>query len=469
MNKRAVMSEVGRLVLPLVILAAGVLAYTAIANFRQPPPTVERKPLIPLVETIAIQPHTGSVDIRADGAVVPFREINLSAEVGGRITFKSPQCRAGHFVTEGTLLLEIDPRTYQLDVNRLQEEVKQAEASLEELEVEIQNTGALVELANEEVALRKRELERQLSLQGRATSEASIDESRRAELSARNNRTTLQNQQRVLEATRARLTSGRDLVQARLAQSELDLEKSKVVAPIDGVIVRESVEQDSFVQPGTALFSIEDTSAVEVRCNLRMEELDWILGQGTTAFTSSAAEADPGIDPPQPHQDYHLPRAPATVSYRLGEREYQWDGVLWRYEGIGLEEATRTVPVRILVSEPRKMRVQGSNGAALGGPRALVRGMFVRVLLHAEVEKPLLRVPERAVQPGNVVWCVRDGRLAVVRLRNITLLDDVVIVPETEEGLRAGDRVISTPLTAAADGMIVQVREPQRNVTKEAP
>ena len=77
----------------------------------------------------------------------------------------------------------------------------------------------------------------------------------------------------MLQAKKPRLTSAIKLIDVRLEQAELDLKRTKVTAPIDGMVVVESVEENAYVQKGTPLVTIEDTSAVEVRCHLRMDEL----------------------------------------------------------------------------------------------------------------------------------------------------------------------------------------------------
>ncbi|HWL10933.1 MAG TPA: HlyD family efflux transporter periplasmic adaptor subunit [Planctomicrobium sp.] len=449
-----------RVVLPVGILAGGVMAFAAITGQREAPPQVERRVTVPLVGGVTVETHNGNLDIRVDGVVVPHREIQLSAEVVGRITHKSPVCRAGHYVTAGTLLVEIDPRTYQLEVNRLREEVKQAEAGLHELDVGMANSQTLLTLAEEEGALRKRELQRFVTLLSQnATSENIVDDARRQELAARNNIASLQNQLRTQEATRVRLESARDLAGTRLEQAQLDLEKSSIRAPIDGVIVSESVEENHFVQTGTSLLSIEDTCAAEVRCNLRMEELAWIWQQ--------ERESSPNVSTDDLSEDYHLPRTPVTVSYRLGDCEHHWEGTLWRYEGIGLDEATRTVPCRVLVPHPRKVASGMSSKRQEGAPRALIRGMFVKLTVHAHPETHLLRLPERAVQPGNVVWCVRDGLLNIIPLRNVTIQGDKVLVPELSDGLHQGDFVVTTPLPIATHGMAVQLQNRAADAVKE--
>jgi multidrug efflux pump subunit AcrA (membrane-fusion protein) len=444
-------TEILRMILPVAILTGGILTYAGFASFRQPPKPVEQTESLPLAEVVPIEAKEGGLDLIVDGVVVPFREISLSAEVGGRITHKAPECRAGRYVTKGTLLAQIDPRTYQLEVDRLGQEVEQANGTLTELDVEIENTKSLLVLADETGALRARDLERMEALyRQRAGSESELDEARHAELNARNNIATLRNQLRMAEAKRTRLTAARDLAITRLDQAKIDLEKSQIRAPIDGVIVTESIEQESFVQPGTPLYVIEDTSAVEVRCSLRMEELNWIWQQKNAREARSEQDSKTG--------DYHLPQTKVTISYRLGQREYQWEGNLSRYEGIGLDERTRTVPCRVLVPQPREMKTLTTGETALnGGLKALVRGMYVKIAIHVQPDVALLKVPEQALQPGNIVWCLRDDKIRVIPLRNVTMHDNLVLVPESPEGLHDGDKVVITPLLGVTDGMPVRI------------
>ena len=133
---------------------------------------------------------------------MPHREIYLSAEVAGRITFKAEQCNAGNYVEEGTLLLEIDPRDYELEVRRLGKEIAQAEASLRENEVETQNAETMVALADEELKLQRQEMTRVLDLSKRGViTESDIDTAKRNELAARN---TVQVQKNLLQLQKTR-------------------------------------------------------------------------------------------------------------------------------------------------------------------------------------------------------------------------------------------------------------------------
>lgn len=447
--------ETVRIIAPLAVLAGSVFVAGSIIASRKSPARAVEIVEAPAVDTATVQVHQGGLDIQVDGAVVPHREINLSAEVSGRVISKASDCRAGRYVTKGTLLVEIDPRNYELESRRLEREVEQAEASVQELDVEIENTQKLVALATEDTALQQRQLERLETLHGRGAVTASgLDDGRRAELASRNAQVQLENQLRMQQTSRSRLLSVQALANAKLDEAQLNLERTKVIAPIDGIICSESVQQDDFVQAGAKLVTVQDTSAAEVRCMLRMDELAWLWladesGDRTDEETQLA------------QRDWQLPRTPVTVCYTLGDQQYCWEGFLNRFEGVGLDEKTRTAPCRVLVPDPRRVRINGQASVLPGaGPRALLRGMYVKVTVHAKPSIALLVVPERSVQPGNIVWRVRDGRLNVVSLNNVRLLDDAVVVPGNDTDLRPGDQIVVTPLAVANEGMAVQVNQP---------
>lgn len=449
MHKReSFFSELPRIVIPVAILAVGGAALIVIGGGKEPGKPADVPELAPLVETARVEAHEEGLAIETDGLVVPFREINLAAEVGGRVSAKSRQCQAGTYVEAGQLLLEIDPRTYELDVLRLEREVDQAEANLEELKVEGSNTESLIELAEEDLELQRGELERMRELWTRkSTSEASLDEAKRAELTARNSLTSLENQLRMTAARRNRLRQAKALAEARLELARVDLSRTQVHAPVDGVVVRTHVEEGGYVQPGAQLVTLEDTSAVEVTCSLQVEELGWLWEHAGIESEDASSDA---------RRDYQLPQVPVTVTYNVRGRRYGWDGILDRYDGLGLNEKTRTVPCRVLVSEPREGRALAEDSRRRG-PRALVRGMYVTVQLRMGSRTPLLKVPKRAVRPGNQAWRVREGRLHIVDLDMAQATDRWALVRADAGDWVAGDQVVVTPLSAVHDGMSVRL------------
>jgi len=429
---------------PLVILGAGIAAFMLLG--RQPPPERRQaeQPAAMPVEAVDVVRQEGGLTIALDGVVVPLREVTLAAEVPGRILRKSDACKAGRFVTKGTLLFEIDPRDYELEVARLEREASQAALAIDEATAEIAQNATAAELAGQQLELARREVRRLDGLKAdRVVTEAEHDRAVREELSATATLSNLQGQARVMEKRRSRLEEARALAETMLARAKLDLERTRVSAPTDGVVVEDHVEQDSYVAKGMALVTIEDTSAAEVRTSLQMDQVASVWRSAEVAGA--------------PHD---MPETPATVVFRLGDQAYEWDGVLSRQEGRGLEEKTRTLPCRVIVAKPATVRAVDRYGVPVrptppGSPQTLLRGMFVEVRVHVDSPHELVSIPEEACRPNGEVWVIRDGRLAILRPRPVEVAGGRAVFESGPSGLAAGDRVVVSQIAQPRSGMAV--------------
>lgn len=454
-----ILREIVGWVAPLGILAAGITAFWMLGS--QPPPARrESDPRAAVaVETVPVQRESSRLDIVADGVVVPLREVSLAAEVAGRIVEKSEVCRAGRFVAKGDVLLRIDPRDYELEVERLEREQRQAGLAIEEVAEEIAQNAASEALAERQVEIARREVARLDGLKaGRIVTESEHDRAVRDELTAAARLSDLQGQSRVLAKRRHRLEEALSLSATLLERARLDLERTTIRSPVAGMVVDDRVELDSFVSKASALVTIEDTAAAEVRTSLQMEDVARIWG--------GRRNADAPVE-------RGLPDAPATVVYRLGEKRYAWQGTLSRQEGRGLDDRTRTLPCRVLVPDPGDVRALDRYGAALPrvppeAPRTLMRGMFVEVRVHVEATGELVSLPEAARRPGGEVWLVRDGRLVVAQPRPLEVRDGRIIVDAAASGLEPGDRVVVTQLSLPREGMAVVERSGGREPLKTA-
>ena len=254
----------------------------------------------------------------------------------------------------------------------------------------------------------------------------------------------LQGQKRVLTKRRERFTEAESLASTMLERAKLDLSRTQVLAPMDGIVVEDKVEQDSFVSKGTPLVMLEDTSAVEVKTSLRMDELAQVWG-------GRPADGD-GLGA------YDLPDAPARVVFTMGDRTYEWDGVLSRQEGRGLDEKTRTLPCRVLVANPADVKAIDRYGATMAtlppeAPRSLLRGMFVEVRVQVDVPQPLVAVPQEAVRPSGDMFLMRDDKLVIVHPRPFHSGGGLIAFNEAESGLLQTDRVVTSQLANPREGM----------------
>ncbi len=440
---------------PFAILAAAVGVFFMLGS--QPPPVRsdgDADAALP-VRTAVVTEASGQIEMDLDGVVVPLKEVSLAAEVGGRVSLKTDECEAGTFVTKGTLLLEIDPRDYELEVERLLREVAQAGIYIEEVDEEMLQNNESIGLAQRQVELAQREVTRLEGLKAnRVVTESEHDRALRDELTAINTLTQLKGQQRVLEKRKNRLAEGRLLAETQLEKVRIDLSRTRIAAPFDGVIVRDPVEQDSYVSKGNELVTIEDTSAAEVRTNLRMDEVARVWGSGSAS----------GNVAPRPGRGggaYELPDVSARVVFELGDRRFQWEGRLSRQEGGGLDARTRTLPCRVLVSDPAGVTALDRYGQPMsqlppGSPTSLLRGMFVQIEVLVEAARKLVAVPIDAVRPSGDVWLLRNNELVIVRPTRVHATDDAVLYAAEDSGIIAGDRVVVSQLANPYDGMAIE-------------
>ncbi len=98
---------------------------------------------VPVVEVIQPKIEDVTLQIRESGTIVARNNIQLSPQVGGRVTAVSPNLASGGYFTANEVLFELDPADYQSAVNRAQAErsaaladlsIEQAEARVAEQE-----------------------------------------------------------------------------------------------------------------------------------------------------------------------------------------------------------------------------------------------------------------------------------------------------------------------------------------------
>jgi RND family efflux transporter MFP subunit len=127
---------------------------------------------------------------------------------------------------------------------------------------------------------------------------------------------------------------------ADLRAAELALERTKVSVPFDGTVVSESVDVGQYVTPGAPVATVYGTEAVEVRLPLENRELEWFDVPG-----GSAAKG---------------PRAEVELSF--GGTVHSWEGRVTRME-TQVDPGSRMV--HVVVEIPRPFDTSGGRRPAL--------------------------------------------------------------------------------------------------------
>ncbi|MFO0260016.1 MAG: hypothetical protein ACK53V_00190, partial [Planctomycetota bacterium] len=243
----------------------------------------------------------------------------------------------------GEVLYEIDSADYQSALDRIQQELLQAENAIKEWEVDRENANEQIVLAERDLEFARNEMERVRTLRSKnAASEQEMEQSLRVEVAAQLAVQNLRNQVKALDARKARAVSALELQRVALKQAERNLARTKILAPVDCVVVTDDCEEGGYVQSGKVVAIINDVDMAEVGCQLELSDLFWL-------WKARSAEEVVGRSM-QPGQVYDVPPIPVTVEFPFHDRLCRWKGTVSRFGGTGIDLSTRTIPCRVLVS-----------------------------------------------------------------------------------------------------------------------
>lgn len=269
-----------KIILPLVVLAAGSAAAWGLVAYKPQPSEQTSATEPPLVTVMTASPQSLRLDVKSQGVVAPRTEIDLVPEVAGKIIQLHPGFLSGGFFAENDVLMTIDPRDYDYALTEARARIAEARRLLISEQAQAEQAG------NEWQSLGD----------GKPTPLA-MHEPQLAEARAK------------LEAAEA------DLAKARLNRSRCELR-----APFAGRVRQKNIGLGQYVQPGEKLARIYSTDAAEIRLPLATEQLAFLDLPGINA----------GRDGKGPDVTLTAEFAGATVA---------WQGRIVRTEGV-IDEAS---------------------------------------------------------------------------------------------------------------------------------
>ena len=410
------------------VIAAGTLiasvgvAYLMIST-RPEPVRREPAPRIPFAVTEPVVAGAGPIPVYGAGTVRPRAQIDVAAEIGGRVVWVSPAFQSGGRVRRGQSIFRLDDAAHRHRVER-------ARAGVAVQEVELLKVEEEARIARDQYERFRR---------GRGEDEPPA------------NAGPLALWEPQLEAARAAV----DRERAGLAEAELDLARAEVQTPFSGVVRSESLAVGQFVAAGQAVGQLYAADAVEV----------------VVPLSDTDATLIPGLWDLRPGDTDT--RVAARVVADYGDAGYAWEGYVDRVE-TALDEQTRTLDVIVRVPDPFSAGEPleaasldpGADSTArvdgFRGPPLLV-GKFVDVAIRGLAPREYFKIHRSALRPGDEVWAVRDGaRLTIVPVRVLQRSDDDVYVTGA---LQAGQPVVVGGIRTPTEGMEVRVAtgDPRRD------
>jgi RND family efflux transporter MFP subunit len=375
--------------IPIAIFG-GLLLIAMIIRLNPPQPE-QRVPFsgpMMTVETRVVEQTDYPIMLESYGTVQPRTRSILVAQVGGQIVSVNENVRDGGFFEEGDVLAKIDPRDYEADV-------RIAEATLMDARQALAEAEARTNQAKEDWA--------RLGNSGEAPD------------------LVLRIPQ--LEAAKAKVISA----ESALQKAKLDLERTNIIAPFAGRILRKFVDLGQVVSPNTQLAEIYATDYVEIRLPLRNRDL-------------------PYIDLPESYRFGDVSRTSGHVEIHsdLGGKD-SWDAELVRTEG-AIDETARQLHVIAQIDDPF--------GRDNEDRAPLKIGQYVTARLEGKTVPGALVIPNNTIYQGTYVYTVEDG---ILRRRDIEIdwQNDVDAIIGT--GLSPGDLLVTTPLGQVTSGIRVTV------------
>ena len=412
----------------IVLLVAVVIAATLVIvrpkAKRQVPVEKGR-----LVEVFPARAEDVQMVVESFGTVEPRESLKLVAQVRGPIVEISPSFKEGNFIKKGTRLIQIDPRTYGLEVKRRKVQIKQTEAELKRLKQEVVNLQSRVKIAKSDANLAKNEYLRLKKLIDRKViAQSQLDKSEQAYLASQERLQALENQMALIGPQKEQLIAARDMANVMYEQAQLDLERSSMDASFDGWVLEKAIEVGQHVNVGQQLGSIYRSGKLDIVVRIPSKDFQW--------FPAGFEQGTPVV---------------ADVVFENAGQLYTWNGHVARVKAM-MEERTRTLPMVIEVDEL-------ANDGQKKNSFRLRPGMFVTIKIRGKKIDQAFVVPRHVVYPGDVVYTVKDDHLKINVVNILRSYKDSVII---NGGLSEGELIVKTPLSSVKDGMSVRLKTDDR-------
>lgn len=336
-------------------LLAGLLLASGCKSEAPPPAAAPEKIVSVAVEELVAEDLDESLTL--PGTLEAWEDLTLAAELPGMV--KAIGLREGDRVARGEVIARIDPEAQEAELIK-------AEA---DLSLQKKNLARLEQL-----------------LADRFVSQKEVDETRKA----------------------------LDVARAELHRAQVDLDKSILRSPVDGIVDQLLVDRGEYVTPGTPVAVVVQVDRLKALVEVPEKDIQYLkLGQPVQVIPASIGGPDG-----------------QALSGEVIHVAYKADPV------------TRTFVAKVAVDNP---------GGRLR-PGMILRVVLARRSLNQVVSVPLAAVMER--ESGKVVLVEEEG---VARVRPVVsggvVGDRLVIL----SGLTPGERLIVRGQQLVADGAKVRV------------
>ncbi len=415
-----------RFAIGIVALVVAVGIFLALKATKPSPHLAPVHTTVRQVRVLTIEPVEVARSWRGYGSTRALRAADVAAEVQGVVIERPASIEAGLPVEFGDILVVIDPSDFLQRVEQHEQAVAAFQAELTGLDAEAESLDRLIALAAESTALTRSEIERWRAAAARSAGAPVELERLNRELSGvEREEQTLRERRSLIPSRRLRIEAQLAAERAAVATGRRDLERTRIAAPLTGVLQSVSVDRGERVGPGSPIARIVDLTRIEVPLQLPV---------------SAAADIQPGD---------------RAEIYADGPVEAVWQGAVARVSPEA-DASNRTITAFIEIRQPAE--------PGPGDPPRLLPGMFVSGVVSTEAERPQIVVPRNAIDRGAVLTVDADGVIGSAPVTVLHYFD--AVLPELDPvesqwavisaGLEPGQRIAISNLDELRPGAQVE-------------
>lgn len=373
------------------------------------------------------------IEIRSIGNVLPFSVVNVVPQVSGQLT--KVTFTQGDTVKKGDLLFQIDPRSYQANLDQTLGTVAKDRAGVQAAQANLEKDKAQVgmlqanyqkDVASQQYAQAEQGRYQTLVQQGAVSHEQSdqmATNNATAQAVMEADKKQIENAREVLNADKAAIATAMGTLEADKAAADnarLQLEWTQIRSPIDGRTGSLNVYQGNVIQANqaTPLVTIDQVQPIYIQFTLPEQYLDGIR----------KAQADNTLKVKAMVEGQMRDSVQGTVSFLQHT----------------VDTTSGTVSMRAIFANSEKR---------------LFTGQFVDVIVTMPAEGSTVVVPQTALQTsqqGNSVYVVKpNNTVSFVSVDLKRTFGDMAAI----SGLNAGDVVVTDGQLQLTPGAKISIQE----------
>lgn len=440
------------LLLPLAIIGA-VMVVRGMMQSKQPLEHEVRSFPEKLAHVMTVE----SIPFRAQaigyGTVEPSVNLNYKAEVGGKITYVHPKLKQGGSIAKGTVVIRIEPTTYEISLGQSKAGLANTQSSLAQLEAEERSVRNSLDIAQRNLSLGQQEYNRVRSLwDKRLIARSTLDAEQQKVLQLKSTVQDIQGNLDTFKSRRAAINAQILQSKSTVAENTDTLSRTSVRLPFDARIGQVLAEEGAFVSAGSQLFEALGTKAVEIQAQLSVKH----AGQLLSGMSSLMEDIGSPQDMRRMMEQIKLD---ATVHLVAGSMATSWPARLVRI-GEAVDSTRDTVSFTVQVDDPYR-------GIVPGKRPPLLKGLYVSVTFLAKSQSQIV-IPRKAIHEGRIYLVDSDNKLQIQPVKISATQGNLAVV---SEGISAGERIIISDLIPVISGVpikAVNVPEEVEQLRKEA-